>query len=381
MTALGPDAHDEYTQLKEEDKYVQGLIQKKEMEVENIEMGIERLTKRMQEPDFLIHRKGMEMKKRKLMLEKQHQELIEETSSNLSPAQMQDKLKDKLARLQTVVENAEKTQKLTEQATEKLQEAIQQKETEMADAKAHKRRAEKYEVLYTKDAKIQEFIDSYPKFKDDQSHQKKQLEKTIVMLLQHISKNLAAQTNLPDQSKFEELKSELSFKESRIKHSKSTLQKLEVELAQRKEEIEKINGLDKKITLELQMFKKKITDMRREAKGFKTTEQLNQEAKIAKAELSQNKIETAKRREQVKAQVQLLSHNVERKKRELNSSESMKRIDALQTKLRANTQSSFQLSEWIISRKREADWDVLRKQSLALTSDINLSHVKCNRGT
>ena len=52
------------------------------------------------------------------------------------------------------------------------------------------------------------------------------------------------------------------------------------------------------------MFKKKIADMKREVKGYKSVEQLTKEAQIAKVELQSQKVETAKRREALKAQVQ-----------------------------------------------------------------------------
>ena len=95
---------------------------------------------------------------------------------------------------------------------------------------------------------------------------------------------------MPDAENFNKMKNELSFKESRVKHSKSTLTKLEAELKQRREEVEKIDGLDKKIALELQSFRKKITEMKREAKTFKSTEQLNSEAKAAKLALQTQKV-------------------------------------------------------------------------------------------
>jgi len=379
MASLGEAAQEEYNSLKEEDKYILGLTQQKEMEKEALENNIERLVQRMSEPEFQVHRRGMELKKLAAVLEKQHQDLIEETNTSLSPAQMQDKLKEKIKRLEDDLKNTEKTTKMTEEIVESLQVVVSNKESELTEARNHKRRAEKYEALYTKDEKIQEYNDSFPKYKEEQAQQKAQLQKTIVTLLKHISKGLMAQANLPDAENFEKMKSELSFKESRVKHSKSTLQKLEAELAQRKEEVEKINGLDKKITVELQTFKKKVSDMKREMKSFKSVEQLTNEAKLAKNELSVTKQETAKRREALKNQVQLLGFILERKKRELNTNEAAKRLENLQGRLRSNTQASFQLSEWIIARKREADWDQLRKASLALTADINVAHIKCNR--
>jgi intraflagellar transport protein 74 len=268
---------------------------------------------------------------------------------------------------------------MTEDVTEQLNVDVSNKTDAVKDAQTHKRRAEKYEVLYAKDEKLQKFNDSYPKHKEEQVTQKKTLQRTIVMLLQHISKGLVNSSNLPDQAKFAEIKSELSFKESRVQHSKSTLGKLDAELQQKKAELNRINGLDKKISLELKAFKGKISDMKREAQTFKSTEDLHAEAKEVKSKLNAIKVEVSKKRDALKNQVQLLGHTLERKKRELNTNENAKRLDSLQTKLRAQTQNSFQLSEWIIARKREADWDSLRKQSVSLTSEINQAHIKCNR--
>jgi archaellum component FlaC len=57
------------------------------------------------------------------------------------------------------------------------------------------------------------------------------------------------------------MKSELTFKEKKMQNSKDTLGHLSKELDKRKEELEKIVNLDKKINNELGQLKEKIRSM------------------------------------------------------------------------------------------------------------------------
>jgi len=49
----------------------------------------------------------------------------------------------------------------------------------------------------------------------------------------------------------------------------------------------------------------------------------------------------------------------------------MKRVDALEQKLRTYTQTVFQLSEFINTRKRESDYEGVAKEVAFITADIN----------
>lgn len=171
----------------------------------------------------------------------------------------------------------------------------------------------------------------------------------------------------------------MSFKERRINNSKSTALKLEKELEKKKRDLEKMAGLDKKLPVELKQFKTKIRDMKSEMKAFKSPEELEQEAKVKKAELSQQKISTSKEREMLKLRVSRVGHDLDDMKRRL--AKEGKKLETHETHLRSRMQSAFALSDFITTKKRESDWEGLASQTRDLTAEINSLNLSASKST
>lgn len=180
---------------------------------------------------------------------------------------------------------------------------IQSKEAELTEAKKHASKAKKYEAVHERDRKMQEFIDSFPPAMEQEKQNKQTLQQTIVTLMKFISKELGMSNKVPDQKQLSELRQELSFKERNLKNSQTTLSMLQKDLEQRREELEKINQLDKKITLELGSLKDKMESMRVEISQFKSEEEIKEESQAAKKRLLREKQRTNKMRDNAKNQV------------------------------------------------------------------------------
>jgi len=140
----------------------------------------------------------------------------------------------------------QKNIKAIEEFLERVGDDIREKESELTEAKKHAQKAKKYEALYERDRKLQEFVDKYPETRKQETLAKQRLQDNIVALMKHISKGVETQTNLPSAERFADMKAELTFKEAKMQNSKDTLIVLQKELERRKEELEKITNLDKK---------------------------------------------------------------------------------------------------------------------------------------
>jgi hypothetical protein len=93
------------------------------------------------------------------------------------------------------------------------------------------------------------------------------------------------------------------------------LRTVRIERERRKNELHRVEGLDKKISLELQSLKEKVSAMTAEMNSFKSNEQLARDADEAKRALTLTKQKLLKQREAIKQQVAQLS--AAQKKREL----------------------------------------------------------------
>ena len=77
---------------------------------------------------------------------------------------------------------------LAEESLERFGDEIRDKESELVEAKKHAQKAKKYEALYERDRKLQEFIDKFPETKKQEVTSKQKIQENIVALMKHISK-------------------------------------------------------------------------------------------------------------------------------------------------------------------------------------------------
>lgn len=362
---LGPDVAREYDELLDENSALQQAIVEREGLVQSLDQKISFMNGQLQSKEFQTHLRGVQLEKKSKQLKRSHDELTEEVNSHLSPEEMRDKLLQKVKDANADIAQHEQRSKMLEEQLETYQDLIREKEQELSEAKKHALKAKKYEAVYERDRKMQEFIDQFPTAMQGEKENIGKLKNTIVALLKHISKGIASAENVPDQEKLADMRSELSFKEQTLANSKSTLQALEKDLAKRKDELEKIDSLDIKINNELKALKEKMSSMNREMGGFKSEEELQIEASETKRRLLKEKSDTRKTRDGIKQQVQLEGVIYDRKKRELAGNDVFKKVEVSETKLKTMAASVFTLSDYISTRKRESDYKGVAKEILA----------------
>jgi len=371
MASVGPDAKDEYSDIQMQLNVLNAEIQDKEHAIQDLDSKTGQLQATLDSPEYQMHQHGLELQKERRELASRKLALEEDTDSSLTPDELKEKLLKKVKDANKDIEQMEKRIKMMEEVVERYQDEIREKENELVQAKNHAQKAKKYEAVYERDRKMTEFIETFPQASKEDGARKVELKRMVVALMQHISKGLQQGENVPDAEQLSDMKKELSFKEQKLNNSKDTLNVLQKDLEKRKAELEKINSLDKKISLELKSLKAKIEQMNTDMNNFKGEEELKEDAKNAKNELRKEMQRTKKVRDSIKQQVQLLGHAYEKKKRELDGNETMKRVDGLEQKLRTYSQTVFTLTEYIDSRKRESDYNGISKQVMETTSKIN----------
>jgi len=105
--------------------------------------------------------------------------------------------------------------------------------------------------------------------------------------------------------------------------------------------------------------------------SFKGAEELQKDADEAKKNLTVLKQKLVKQREAIRAQVTQISAAHEKQRQAVAQNEIMKKMDSLEQKLRAHSQTNFQMTEFIAGRRRESEYESLRTEVLSLAADIN----------
>lgn len=371
LAELGDEVQAEYQELQEENGMLHQQIHDKRGHFEELEDRIEEAKARLNSDQYKIHQRGLELTRERERLIRQKESLEEETAVVLSPEEMREKLLNKVKSCNAEIEENKKVMANMEEEIDTLNDNVRDKEEEIVNAKKMAAKAKKYEAVYERDRKMQEFIDSFPENKAKHHDNMEKLKATNIALLNHISKNIHHQQNLPNAENLAEMKQELSFKESKMSHSQATLQRLNVDLDRRKDELVKIESLDKKINNELKNLNEKIESMQTEMSNFKSVEQLSAEATETKKMLLKENQRYKVYGKDMNQQVQEMNAEFERLKREISGNETMKRVETLENKLRSISQNVFKLSEYIVSRQRESDYKSIRKETKQVCKDIN----------
>ena len=366
-----PSLREEFNSLREELQTLNGLAQEKEGYLHSLDERISRVREDMRSGTYRTHLHGMELLKKRQHLQQKKAELEEETAVTLSPEEMRERLLTRVKVFNGEIKEAEAKLKNLEADVDRNHDLVREKQTDITNAKKHASKASKYEALYERDRKLQEFIDKFPEAKKKEEEKKAVIQKTIVSLLQHISKGIGRQGEIPDASRLQEMQDELAFKQQQKSASETTLEMLKSDLAVRKKDLDKINQLDTKIDRELEALKEKMVKMEQDLAAFDDPEKLREMAEQRKKELIQERAATKQKRDAIKHTVQLLSIEFEKQKKLVNSNDTYTKLSTLESKLRQYSQTVFTLSDFILTRQRESDYEGLLSNCLNLTTDIN----------
>lgn len=364
IASLGDDKEQEYGELMAEAAALDDAIQNKQLMLQQVSQRLQDYRAQMNSDAYLLHQRGVELRAEYKMLMQQQAELEEETNQQLSPAELKEKLTKKIKDENKEIEKAEKEIKEKEEAIEKVNELTREKENELQEAKKYASKATKYDAVFDREKKMMEFIESYPSVKQNESSQHTETGQRIVILLQHISSQLAVGANMPSVAQFSDMKSELSFKQSKMKSATETLETLSKELASRKDELSRIETLDVKIAAEIKALKEKMASMEKEMSEFKSEDELRAQASEIKKHLLSENQKLKKQRDAIKQQVSLLSAEYEQMKKRMSSSDVHKKLESMEAKLRTYAQTAFQLEEFVNSRKRDSEYDSTDRKSV-----------------
>merc|ERR1719436_481175 len=103
-----------------------------------------------------------------------------------------------------------------------------------------------------------QFIQSFDESKREEEKKMKDKQESIERLLENISKALSLQAGMTPDGHLRDMEDELDFKSKQLANSESTQNRLEAELVKRQGELEKIESLDLKISVELQQVEAKM---------------------------------------------------------------------------------------------------------------------------
>jgi intraflagellar transport protein 74 len=373
--SLGDDAQQEYSDLRDEEALHLRENAKKEQLLGDIDARIQAAHEDLASEAYQVHARGLQLQRLHASLTRQRTQLEEEFDSGATGEELYARLMRLLKESKSDAAALEVRVMELERGNARTQQEVEKREKDVVSAQNFQANSHKYESIFAKDKHIRDYINTFPESMAVEVATKERVQGTIVALLKHISSQVAAQETLPtDAAKLDELKADLSFKQMSQQQSEATITVVKKELVKRREELARIQGLDRKVEEELVELKNKKAEMQDGLGKFKSADELRREHAEKKALLTRQAVDFRRMRDALRLALQQTSQEFDTASRLLQANPQHKTLVALEAKLASLRKASHAIEESLAARRRESDYARLKEQSMATVEELNGMH-------
>mmetsp|Transcript_3409 Transcript_3409/g.6177 ORF Transcript_3409/g.6177 Transcript_3409/m.6177 type:complete len:609 (+) Transcript_3409:65-1891(+) len=239
--------------------------------------------------------------------------------------------------------------------------------------------AAKYDLLVKRDQEMTSFIDKFDEVRGGILAEQEQAKSIITGLLEHIGTGIDDSTNLPDADVKAEMEDAKVFKERNLATAKKTMESLTAERSKREKELEMLRSSEPKLVRDIASRKEAIVRMNAEIKVFSNVDAVNRKFDRTQRELQDLRKSYVRRRDSIRQQIQGISAEAESLKKQLASNDTDKELEETEKRLKHYERTIFDVREFIESKSRETDYELVRGTCLRMTDSINAACVQSSQ--
>lgn len=374
LNELHPDQHREYEQLREENHALMAELADRREENDQISERLHTLESHLRSDVFRMHAQQLQQAKKEIgarlgMLD------VEARQCSLSIPEQRDLLLAKVKSDNADIVAAEKRISEMKLEKERLKSQIQEVATDAQTSADMQSDQQKYEILFTKDQEMTQFIESFDRLKKEEEDKMADKQANIKRLLERMSSTLLLAV-APD-NHMRDVEDELDFKSKQLQNSETTQHRLEGELMKRQGELEKIESLDTKISQELQQVEAKMRAYEVEiATKFDRVQDMQVQGQDRCRTLQQRKGLLEARFTSFQQQVSFMKLKVDSRKQQLQDDEMAQALDAQEQKIRQFGQTLHRCSTFIRDKTAESNYEPELVSVMDLAAQLNRMHTE-----
>lgn len=167
-----------------------------------------------------------------------------------------------------------------------------------------------------------------------------------------------------------------TFKERTLATAQSTMEKLLQEKKKRDKELELLRGSEPRLMSELSQLRESMARMRGEMEQFQDLDKMRREFDATQSRLQDLKQNYIKRRDTMRQQIQSINVEFESLKKALSANEIAKEIEETEKRLKHYERTIFELKEFVDSKSRETDYEVVKAACLKLSQSLNQAIIR-----
>jgi intraflagellar transport protein 74 len=225
---------------------------------------------------------------------------------------------------------------------------------------------------------MSELIDSFDRLKAEELHKTQAAQKEIVRLLQTLARKLEHMENPSrlNADRLAEMKSDLDFKQMQMGNSASTSERLGQELERRKQELQKIDTLDEKISVELRQLAERMASMSSELDTYRDLKSLKETSRRRREELSAAKQQAIGRSGGLKEEARRARARHDELSSRLTADALAVELDELEQAMRSHEERVFSSSDFITARSLETKYQPVADDCARFVRTLNQEVVR-----
>ena len=231
--------------------------------------------------------------------------------------------------------------------------------------------AAKYDLLVKRDQEMTQFMDKFDETRSAVLAEQQHAKDVIVALLEHLSRGIEDSANMPSQEAMGEMEDTKTFKEKNLATAKRTMESLQAERKKREKELDLLRDSEPKLNKELAALRDNIARMQAEMKDFDDIPGMRSAFEATQQQLVELRLSYIKRRDSLRQQVQAANAEHEAAKRQLTNHDSARELDDTEKRLKHYERSIFELKEFVDSKSRETDYELVKANCLKLLDNLN----------
>lgn len=371
LNELHPDQRREYEELREESKRLSSDLGEARDELDQVSGRLNAVESRLRSDPLRTRHQQLNQTRREF--ENQLIQLRQEVQQgSMSIPEQREILLSKVKNDNGEIVAAEKNNSELKLDNERLRAQIKEVQADAQEKKDESSDQQKYEILFTKDQEMTAFIEGFADSKAEEERKIKEKQESIERLLQNISKSLDLPTDVTPESHLRDMEDELDFKSRQLQNSETTQSRLEGELAKREGELEKIESLDVKISLELSQVEEKMKQYEKEmAERYDKIEDMKAQGALELQKLEESKRNLEERSVALRQQVNFIRLRYDSKRQQLQDDETAANLEGYESKIRQFGQTLHTLRTFILQKTSESDFRGEMASCLDVAGQLN----------
>jgi len=371
LNELDPDQRAEYEDLVNENRVLIQHINAQRNHLDDINGALGQAEAKLR----LDHNKQryVQLKDQTEELERKKGDLeVQTNENNLSFPEARDRLLAKVKEDNSVIQNTEKRIREVRKMQDNYEKQIKEMSSENDGDKNAEQDKQKYEVLYQRDKEMSEFIDNFEPLRNAELNQIRQIEASIVGILEQSSQIQMQNTELPSVEEFEGMKVDQAIKENQLGMAQETLVRVQQEYEQRLAELKNLDTLEENIQRQVKTLQEKMQNMQQEvATKFNNIDQVRADKERRRAKLFRDREEFSGMRQKLKDELNSVSYDHELRKQKMSLHEQHGVLTDLEKKISQNENTLYNMKQFIQTKTVDMDYQNIKNECLGLMQDIN----------